>query len=164
MFQGVNVPDWSCKHLLAGLYSLVDCSTSIHCFRVTTMVNQEITLYSFPFGGFADCDSRWDTAGFLFNHCFIKTVKPALKATHEKGILFHVVVVDVYISELKVQSNATLEAPTILAILTASTFQVTAAGGVSYTVTIEQTQLVAGMTGFHTFIHQLHTARCRICH
>lgn len=82
---------------------------------------------------------------------------------HGTGILFHVVVVDVYISELKVQSNITLDAPTILAILKASTFQVTAAGDVSYTVTIEETQLVAGMTGFHTFTHQLHTAWCHIC-
>lgn len=58
----------------------------------------------------------------------------------------HVVVIDLYISELRVVSNATLEASTLMAILDATDFQVTDANGVSHTITVEQNNLVAGMT------------------
>lgn len=55
-----------------------------------------------------------------------------------------VVITDLYISELVVRSNATLEATTVLALLNMSNFQVPGTTGVFHTVTIEQTTLVAG--------------------
>lgn len=64
-----------------------------------------------------------------------------------------VVFTDVYISELVVKSNASLEASTILALLNTTNFQVTDTSGVFHTVTIEQTTLVAGTTlhGLHSY-------------
>lgn len=65
--------------------------------------------------------------------------------------MFHVVAVDMYISELMVVRNATLEATTILAILNKTDFQVTDSRGVSHTVTIEYNKMIAGMAALHVF-------------
>lgn len=62
-----------------------------------------------------------------------------------------VFVTDVYISELVVKSNNTLEASTVLALLNMSNFQVPDTSGAFHTVTIEQTTLVAGTTGLHSY-------------
>lgn len=62
-----------------------------------------------------------------------------------------VVATDVYISELVVRSNATLEASTLMALLNTTNFQVADSTGVFHTVTIEQTTLVAGTAKLHSY-------------
>lgn len=58
----------------------------------------------------------------------------------------HVVSDDIYIAELMVESNVTLDAQTILSILNSTTdLQVNDAQGVTYTVTLLQNELVAGI-------------------
>lgn len=53
------------------------------------------------------------------------------------------------------ESNATLEASTLMAILNTTDFQVTDTNGVSHSVTIEQNELVAGMTELHIYCVQM---------
>lgn len=74
-----------------------------------------------------------------------------LKTQFKAQTMCDVVVTDVYISELVVKSNASLEASTILALLNATHFQVTDTSGVFHTVTIEQPTLVAGTAGLHSY-------------
>lgn len=59
--------------------------------------------------------------------------------------LKYVISDDIYIAELMVESNVTLDAQTILSILSSTTnLQVNDAQGVTYTVTLLQNELVAG--------------------
>lgn len=57
-----------------------------------------------------------------------------------------VFVTDVYVSELVVVSNTTLDASTILDLLSSANFQVTDAAGALHAVTVKETTLVAGTT------------------
>lgn len=54
------------------------------------------------------------------------------------------VVADIYVAELMVESNATLEAKTILSALSTADLQVTDASGASHPVTLSHSELVAG--------------------
>lgn len=65
--------------------------------------------------------------------------------------IYNVVVTDVYISELVVRSNATLEASTVRALLNTTNYQVTDTTGVFRTVTIEKTTLIAGTTRIQSY-------------
>ena len=60
-----------------------------------------------------------------------------------------------YISELVVRSNATLEASTVIALLNATNFQVTDSTEVFHTVAIEEIALVAGTPGLHSYWMQV---------
>lgn len=56
------------------------------------------------------------------------------------------VIGDVYIAELMVESNVTLEAQTVLSVLNTTTdLQVTESSGVSHVVTFLQNELIAGI-------------------
>lgn len=62
-------------------------------------------------------------------------------------------VVDVYVAELMVESNVTLEAQTIVSVLNkTSSLTVTDAMGSSHTVTLLFTELVAGIVLEHFFL------------
>lgn len=58
--------------------------------------------------------------------------------------------IDVYVAELMVESNVTLEAQVVLSVLkTISDLQVTDGNGVSHTVTLQNNELVAGIVLVH---------------
>lgn len=78
-------------------------------------------------------------------------MQTCLKTHIEHRNMCEFVNTDVYISELVVRSNATLEASTVLPLLNTTNFQVTDTTGVFHTVTIEQTTLVAGTTRLHSY-------------
>lgn len=149
-FYRIYVPDWSCKHLLPGQKESGGM-WNISVFRMTIEMNLEITI-SFAFWCFCRVLQQVSHSGSLFDLLFdqncviiLSTEENLLENTHMKHrSLCDVVITDMYISELVVRSNATLEATTVLALLNMSNFQVPGTTGAFHTVTIEQTTLVAG--------------------
>lgn len=70
------------------------------------------------------------------------------KKTHRNSLIS--VVIDVFVVELMVESNVTLETNTVLTALNViPDLQVTDSSGVSHTVTLEQNELVAGIVQKH---------------
>lgn len=104
-------------------------------------------IICFTFWAFCSMWQQVSHRRVYFLKYLIKTVNPALQVT--RSIFCPVAVIDVYISELMVESNATLEASTLMAFLNTTDFQVTDTNGVSHSVTILQNELVAGMTEIH---------------
>lgn len=61
--------------------------------------------------------------------------------------------IDVYVAELMVESNVTLEAQVVLSVLkTISDLQVNDSNGVSRRVTLQNNELVAGIVLVHYFL------------
>lgn len=70
------------------------------------------------------------------------------KKRHRNSLIS--VVIDVFVAELMVESNVTLETNTVLTALNVMPgLQVTDSSGVSHTVTLEQNELVAGIVQKH---------------
>lgn len=73
------------------------------------------------------------------------------------AMIYHVVVIDVFIAELMVESNVTLEVKTILSVLNTSDLQVNDGSGASHTVTLQHCELVAGIMLEHLRSHMSFT-------
>lgn len=69
-----------------------------------------------------------------------------LKLLKHMEMIYHAVGIDVFIAELMVESNVTLQVNTILSVLnTTSDLQVKDGSGASHTVTLQHSELVAGI-------------------